>query len=156
MNLRDFKIFVANRAQFIRDHTDVQQWQYVSTHDNPVDDASRGLDSKNLSKIQRWFNGPAFLWSSEKTWLCDKQSIKLVNEDDPELKNKLQLNLVNADIKVTSKLEMVSSSWIRIRKTMAVVMLAANVWMKRITKPRPSEITTLINMELLEKAQKMI
>ena len=30
------------------------------------------------------------LWSSEKTSLCYKQSIKPVNEDDPELKNKLQ------------------------------------------------------------------
>ena len=39
---------------------------------------------------------------------------------------------------------------------MAVVLLAANVWIKRITKPRPSKITAPINMELLEKAQKMI
>ena len=39
---------------------------------------------------------------------------------------------------------------------MTVVLLAGNVWIKRITKPRPSEITTLINMELLEKDQKMI
>ena len=79
----------------------------------------------------------------------DKQSIKPVNEDDSELKNKLQLNIVKADITVTSKLKMISSSRIRIRKIMTVVLLAANVWIKRITKPRPSEITTLINMELL-------
>ena len=39
---------------------------------------------------------------------------------------------------------------------MAVVLLGANICIKRITKPRPSEIVTLINMELLEKAQKMI
>ena len=89
-------------------------------------------------------------------WLCDKQSIKPVNENDPELKIKLQLNIVKADITVPSKLEMISSSWIRLRKIMVVVLLAANIWIKRITKPRPSEITTLINMELLEKAQKMI
>ena len=79
-----------------------------------------------------------------------------MNEDDPELKNKLQLNIVKADITVTSKLEMISLSCIRIRKIMPVVLLAANVWIKRIIKPRPSEIITLINMELLEKAQKMI
>ena len=97
-----------------------------------------------------------FLWSSEKTWLRDKQSIKLMNEDDSESKNKLQLNIVKADITVTSELEMISSSWIRIRKKMAVVLLVANLWIKRITKPRPSEMTTLINMELLEKAQRMI
>ena len=56
-------------------------------------------------------------------WLCDNQSIKPVNEDDPEFKNKLQLNIVKADITVTSKLEMISSSWIRNRKIMAVVLL---------------------------------
>ena len=39
---------------------------------------------------------------------------------------------------------------------MAVVLLAANIWTKRITKPKPSEITTLINMEQLEKDQMMI
>ena len=88
-----------------------------------------------MSKIQRWINGPAFLWS--------------------ELKNKLQLNTVKADIAVTSKLEVISSSWIIIRKIMAVVLLAANVWIKRISRRRPSEITTLINMELLENAQKI-
>ena len=42
-----FKIFIANRVQFIRDNTDIEQWHYISTHDNPADDASRGLDSKN-------------------------------------------------------------------------------------------------------------
>ena len=106
-----------------------------------ADDASGGLDSKNLSKIQRWFNGPAFLCSSEKTWFCDKQSIEPVNEDDSELKNKLQLNIVKADITVTLKLEMISSSWIRIRKIIAVVLLAANIWIKKITKPRPLKKT---------------
>ena len=142
--------------QFIRDHTDVQQWQYVSAHDNPADDSSRGLDSKNLGKTQRWFNVPAFLWSSEKCWLCDKQSIKPVNEDNPELKNKLLLNIVKADITVTSKLGITSSSWIRITKIMAVVLLAASAYIKRVTKPTPSEITTYINIELLEKVQRII
>ena len=116
-----FIIFVANRVQFIRNRTDVQQWQYVLTHDNPAEDGSRELDSKNLSKIKRWFNGSDFLWSSEKSWLCDKQSIKPVNADDPALKNKLQLNIVKADITIKSKLKMISSSWIRIRNIMAVV-----------------------------------
>ena len=45
------------------------------------------LYSKNLSKIKRLYNVPVFIWSLEKAWLCDNQSIKPVNEDDPELKN---------------------------------------------------------------------
>ena len=38
-----FKIFVANRAQLIRTHTDKHQWEHVKTKENPADDASRGL-----------------------------------------------------------------------------------------------------------------
>ena len=47
---RRFKIIAASRVQFIRDNTDIEQRHYISTHDNPVDDASRGLDSKNLAE----------------------------------------------------------------------------------------------------------
>ena len=49
-----FKIFVANHVQFIWDNTDTEQWQYISTHDNPADNASRGLDLKNLGRTKRW------------------------------------------------------------------------------------------------------
>ena len=50
---RRFKIFVANRVQFIRDNTNIEQWHYISTHDNPADDASRGLDSENPGRIKK-------------------------------------------------------------------------------------------------------
>ena len=58
---RRYKIFLANPVQFIRDNTDIEQWYYISTHDNHADDASKGLDSKNPGRIKRWFNGPEFL-----------------------------------------------------------------------------------------------
>ena len=108
----------------------------MSNNDNPADDASSWLDSKNLSKIQRWFNGTVFLWFTEKTSLCHKQSLKQMNEDDSGLKNKLQLVIVKADITVTAKLEMISASLIRIRKIRAVVLVATNVWIKRSFVPR--------------------
>ena len=50
---RRFKIFVANRVQLIRDNTNIEQWHYISTHDNPADDASRGLDSENPGRIKK-------------------------------------------------------------------------------------------------------
>ena len=40
-----FKAFVANRVQQIKEKTDVQQWRYVPTKENPDDDASRGLNA---------------------------------------------------------------------------------------------------------------
>ena len=48
---RRFKIFVANRVPFIRDNTDIEQWHYILTHDNPAVDASKGLDSKSLGRM---------------------------------------------------------------------------------------------------------
>ena len=63
-----FKIFLANSVLFIWDNTDIEQWHYTSTHDNPADDASRELDSKNLGRIKTWFNDPEFLWSFKETW----------------------------------------------------------------------------------------
>ena len=122
MNLGDIKflsliVYTSSKTTQMFNNGNMYQHMTVLLIMYPVD----------LSKIQRWFNGPAFLWSLEKTWFCDKQSIKPVNEDDPELKNKLQLNIIKTDITVTSKLEMISSSWIRIRKIIAVVLLVANI-----------------------------
>ena len=48
-----FKIFVAYRVHFTQDNTCIKQWHYISTHDKPADDASRGLDSENLGRIKR-------------------------------------------------------------------------------------------------------
>ena len=84
---RRFKIFVANRVHFIRDNTDIEQWHYISTHDNPADDASRGLDSKNFGRIKRWFNGPEFLCSCKETWLGGDNTVRQITHNDLELKN---------------------------------------------------------------------
>jgi len=48
-----FHIFVANRVQLIRDYSSLDQWRYVSTNDNPADDASRGLYVESLLKSKR-------------------------------------------------------------------------------------------------------
>ena len=78
-----FKIFVANRIQFIRDHTDVAQWYYVPSAYNPADDSSRGLDGIKSSKSQRWFKGPSFFSQPEDQW--PNQISAEVNAGDPEV-----------------------------------------------------------------------
>jgi hypothetical protein len=55
-----FHMFVANRVEFIREHTELEQWNYVSSGNNPADHASRGLSVEELVK-SNWFNGPQFL-----------------------------------------------------------------------------------------------
>ena len=84
---RRFKSFVANRVQFIRENTKVQQWHYVSSQKNPADYASRRLDVRNLEKIHRWFSGPSFLWSKDNDWL-NSGKMNPVSKKDPELKKR--------------------------------------------------------------------
>ena len=41
-----FKIFVANHVQMIRNNTNLNQWNYVISADNPADSASIGLNTE--------------------------------------------------------------------------------------------------------------
>ena len=56
---KKFKIFVANRIQQIHKNSEVSQWKYVPSKDNPADHASRGLiDGNSGGKCSTWVNGP--------------------------------------------------------------------------------------------------
>ena len=58
--MRKFKVFKANRIKMISDHTDIHQWHYIGTNDNPVDYSSRDIDVANDQAVQKWFQGPSF------------------------------------------------------------------------------------------------
>lgn len=47
-----FKTYVANRVALIRDNTDLSQWRYVKSKDNPADDASP-LATKKMDTCHR-------------------------------------------------------------------------------------------------------
>ncbi|XP_072174578.1 uncharacterized protein [Diadema setosum] len=46
---RRFHVYVANRVQLIRDHTNPDSWFYVDTTQNPADKASRGMTAQQLT-----------------------------------------------------------------------------------------------------------
>jgi len=79
-----FHVFVANRVQFIRDHTRVDQWQYVSTGNNPADHASRGLTAAELLDTN-WFTGPQFLWNTDAVQTVSIEAPLLLS--DPEVRS---------------------------------------------------------------------
>ena len=59
---RRFKTFVANRIYQIKKNTNIEQWSYIPTRENPADDASRGLNAEWESSNTCWFQGSSFLW----------------------------------------------------------------------------------------------
>ena len=83
-NSKQFKVFVANRIHQIKENTMVDQWHYVSSKENPADDASLGLDPRKETSNSCWFHGSSFLWQVEALWPskdCNTGSLK----DDVEL-----------------------------------------------------------------------
>ena len=49
---KSIKIFVANRNELIKQHSDEYQWFYISSKQNPADHASRGIDICNQNKVK--------------------------------------------------------------------------------------------------------
>ena len=46
--VKRFKTFVTNRNQTINENSNIKQWKYILSKDNPDDDGSRGLDAVGL------------------------------------------------------------------------------------------------------------
>ena len=83
---RKFKVFVADRIELIRDHTDIHQWHYVGTKDNPSDYSSRGIDVANDQTVQKWSLGPSFMWKPEAEFTIQDNKRRIL-QNDPEIKN---------------------------------------------------------------------
>ncbi|PIK33816.1 hypothetical protein BSL78_29367 [Apostichopus japonicus] len=78
-----FHVFVSNRVQFIKEHTEPNQWHYISTRENPADHASRGLCVSELLS-SNWFTGPEFLWSADPVTDCSIEPMLIMG--DPEVR----------------------------------------------------------------------
>ena len=65
---KDFRAFVANRVGEIQMYSDPQQWQHVSTEQNPADLVSRGINAENIIDNSLWWSGPDWLLKDEDDW----------------------------------------------------------------------------------------
>ena len=84
-NRGDFKSFVSNRVQLIRDFISPHQWTYVDTLNNPADDASRGMEETPPLQHSRWIKGPEFLWKPVLEWPQQPFLLGQIPEADPEI-----------------------------------------------------------------------
>lgn len=77
--------YIANRVKVVQQLTNRWRWLYVSTHENPADLISRGVDPRQLAGCSMWWNGPPFLEDREYTF----ESLVQLPNDLPESKNNL-------------------------------------------------------------------
>ena len=62
-----FKVYFANRLSEIQALTNVADWRWVPSSQNPADDLTKGLSAQD-PKWGRFHNGPDFLWRREEEW----------------------------------------------------------------------------------------
>ena len=85
-----FHVFVANRVSQIRDLTNPDMWNYVSTDCNPADLLTRTKWVSNKTLDQKWFHGPHWLSEYKCNWPSDEhESNVIVDTEDPEVKTKI-------------------------------------------------------------------
>lgn len=114
-----FKTYVANRVSLIRDNTELSQWRYVGTKDNPADDSSRGLSARKFLEQRRWIHAREFLWRPEESWPL-AEALGPMFQDDPEVRR--ATTVYTAVIKPetpTDQLISFFSNWIRLLKAVA-------------------------------------
>ena len=118
-----FTVYVGNRIAEIREKSEVQQWRYCPSKENPSDDASRGLKPSEMTSECRWLGGPSFLKGPESSW-SQTNLRKDIEEEDPEIL--IQSNVV-VEVKRPAIYELLerSSSW--------NVLKAKIVWLTRFT-----------------------
>ena len=146
---RKFKVFVANRIEMIRDHTDINQWHYVGTKDNPANYSSRGIDRANDQAVQRWFRRPSFLWKPEAEWTIQGNRGKIL-QNDPEIKKCLQINCISTGNDIMEALESWISSWYKMKRVVAMVLRYKKLLKKF---PKGESQGEMINSSLLKEAK---
>ncbi|XP_067658347.1 uncharacterized protein [Haliotis asinina] len=82
-----YKVFVGTRVAEIQTLTNVADWRYVNTKDNPADDHTRGQTLEELANSSTWQNGPSFLQQSPDEWPPDIVMSSSIKDTSGEVKS---------------------------------------------------------------------
>ena len=102
------------------------------------------------------FNDPEFIWSCKETWLRGDNVLRRIDESDSELKNGVRFNLTRINDDVISRLVAIILSWFKMKRVMAMIILAKNQWIKKIKKETLDKKSKPLNVEMLGNAATVI
>ena len=85
-----YKVFVGTRIAEIQELSEVTDWKYVNTSDNPADDLTRGKPLEALNSESRWLRGPDFLCRPSAEWPETPISSGQLSHDSEELRKSFQ------------------------------------------------------------------
>ena len=137
----------------IHEHSDVSQWHYVDTKNNPADIASRGLLPDNRTKTEFWIQGSAFLRRSEDYWPPRPAVLPLLPISDPEVKVKEVSAVALAENPPFNRLITCYSSWFKLVRAIAWMKRFQLFLLKKLAKKTSLEPETgCLSVEELQRA----
>ena len=142
-----FHIYVANRVQQIRDGTDVKQWNYINTKDNPADIASRGISAGLLIESTLWWKGPVFLSSTDPLPITTKKCVP--DNCDPEIK---VATVHNTKVKTTKNWNLCErlqyfSSWFAAKRAVANCLKYKRLLMSRMINKKSATPNQIVKTQ---------
>ena len=141
---KPLKVFVANRVCKILDASEVRQWKYVYTKENPADIPTRTASVQGLAKLQLWWWGPSFLSKPDSQWPPQPELIETsegLNEtkEVETILNKLHTHVQRNPVPDAKKQTFLREIWGRHSHSWKGLRVMALVWRA---------------IELLEKARR--
>lgn len=134
--------YVANRVALNRENTDLSQWRYVRSKDNPADEALRGMSAFKFMQQRRWIHAPEFLWKAEGNWAVEKSLVsQAMIQDNPEVRRGAAVfTTVTTNETPTDCLLSFFSDWMKLLKAVAWYVKIKNILMLIIK--RQKELTS--------------
>ena len=83
-------------------------------------------------------------------------AVRQLTKSDPQLKNGVSVNLERINDCVISISESLTLKWLKMKRVMAMVILAKSQWIKKIKKQTSDKKSKLLNVERLENAATVI
>ncbi|XP_062557324.1 uncharacterized protein LOC134222196 [Armigeres subalbatus] len=126
---RNYRQFVACRVGEILSKSDVEQWRWVPTKENPADLATKWGKGPCLSPSGLWFRGPAFLCLPEDKWPNEVKPSKQTTEEE------LRLCLVHTETTVDLVIDWARfSNWTRLLRSVAFALRFSQNLRKKVKK----------------------
>ena len=132
--------FEKNRISTIHKYSNVEQWHWVGTQQNPADLYSRGVSPRHLYKAEKWLKAPEFLLKNEPLWPLSNfnpesvpESAAVIDEEDASKRQGSQSLALTAQISPTMDSEHVPTVLVRLTTKFSALRRAvkSTVWLLR-------------------------
>ena len=99
---KEWKIWVQNRVEALRQNVNVENWGFVPTSLNPADICTRECSVGKLKSCLLWWNGPEFLLGGKEMWPSQEfllpKNVDLEEKGSREVVSSVNVNFSGSEV----------------------------------------------------------